>query len=233
MLFSALLIGLAGGWHCGAMCAPLQTAVLGKQSFTSSLWIFHSGRISSYVVIGILLYLFGEGMDLLGLQNYFLYLLCAFLLYQYIVPQKWKSNTLFKSIESFPYHFLKRVLPQTHKNSPLLNKYSMGILNGFLPCGLVYMAAANAVLASNLGLSILCMVVFGAMTMPWLLSSTIVLHKINRLIPKFSFNYRPILALGLIVILLMRVMHEPTQKEHGLNNQSLYPKDIPLCGPSL
>ncbi|HSV36004.1 MAG TPA: sulfite exporter TauE/SafE family protein, partial [Ramlibacter sp.] len=51
---TALLMGLAGGPHCAAMCGPVCSGVVrfGTRPATTSLWQFHAGRLAGYSLAG-------------------------------------------------------------------------------------------------------------------------------------------------------------------------------------
>jgi len=231
MLLASLLIGLAGGLHCGLMCSPLQTAILGNQVFSKSIVIFHLGRLSSYVLIGLIFYALGESISFLGFQEAFVYLICAYIIYFYLIPSKWRSVKWLERIESFPYHFFKKIFSSELPAKSNYKRFLSGLLNGFLPCGLVYVAAANSILASSLFINILAMLLFGLATIPWLVGSIVLLKLPLKFMKSHLSNLKPYLAAIVLAFLLLRTFDFPQM--HAGNDvgvKSASTQSIPLCG---
>src|SRR5210317_413309 len=73
MLWSALIFGLLGSFHCIGMCGPIAFVLpipkgnKSKSFFGTSL--YHIGRILSYSLIGLLFGLLGKGLYLAGFQQ--------------------------------------------------------------------------------------------------------------------------------------------------------------------
>ena len=86
---------------------------------------------------------------------------------------------------------LKKALGQLFAVRSFSSLFFIGLLNGLLPCGLVYMAIAGAIGTGEVVLGSLYMIMFGLGTIPMLLSIAIagnllnaaLRQKINRLIP--------------------------------------------------
>lgn len=230
MLLTSLLIGLAGGMHCGLMCAPLQTAFLGKQKLNLSILLFQFGRILTYVILGLSMFFFGKGIALVGLQEIFIYLICLYILYFYVIPKEWKTIKFIAKAESIPFQIFKRLFSNTKSKNRNLLKFSAGILNGLLPCGLVYIAVANSLLAPNIYYNIIAMLIFGLSTLPWLIGSSLLLKLPLHFLKHKLGKFKPLLATGIIVLLLIRVVNIPfihTKHEKTTEKGAI---EIPLCG---
>lgn len=230
MLLSSLLIGLAGGMHCGLMCGPLQASIFKKQRLSLAVLLFHIGRILTYVMIGIIFYLFGKGISFVGLQEIFIYLICIYIFYFYVIPKKWKTFKFLEKIEIAPFNFFKKLLHKAPKNNKNLMRFLTGILNGLLPCGLVYMAAANSLLAPNLAYNILGMSLFGLSTLPWLLGSTFLIKLPLKFFKNKFVRLKPILAVAIIFVLLLRTT-DISMLQHP-NEATQSNTTIPICGSS-
>ena len=74
MLWTAFLLGLAGSLHCAGMCGPLAMAVpvLGSSrgAIVTSRIVYNLGRITTYVLIGLLFGIVGQTIALAGFQRW-------------------------------------------------------------------------------------------------------------------------------------------------------------------
>jgi len=195
MLYTALLFGLISSFHCVGMCGPIALMLpIGRskpfQKFIQII-LYHIGRLTSYGTLGFFFGWLGRGLFLATAQQKVSIIVGVFIILISITPErllsKYKfSNPLFKIITKIKMNLGK----QLKRKSPDVF-FTIGILNGLLPCGLVYAGLFGAIAMQNVGLSILYMLIFGLGTIP--LMTTIVYfsnmislpfrQKINRLIP--------------------------------------------------
>lgn len=172
-LVTAFLIGLLGSLHCVGMCGPIALALpIGKKSNTGkfvSIITYNFGRISTYAFIGVLLGALGLGVSFFGFQQYFSIAMGALIIvaalskksFEKIFEQnQFLANQLFKLKKGMQHFIAKRNLTAF---------FSMGLLNGLLPCGLVYFAVIGAITSYGVVESSLYMVVFGLGTLPAML----------------------------------------------------------------
>lgn len=168
-LFGGFLLGLVGSFHCVGMCAPIALALpqIGesRSSQLTSAALYNLGRASSYGLLGAVAGGLGLGVLLAQWQQSLSLVIGAALLLSVLLPllapKKTKLN--FSS-------FLGKVL------SPMISKvmvkpsqsriFALGLLNGFLPCGLVYTALGAATLSLNPTSGALYMLAFGLGTAP-------------------------------------------------------------------
>lgn len=177
LLFTALLMGLAGSLHCAGMCGPI-VWVMPFQQYSGAkrglgIGLYHFGRISVYALLGIVLHLF-KGLFNPHWQQYFsiiagVALLAVGLLY--FLPQ---AGLRFK----LPWtdavtKGLGKVMAQRHPAWLM----AAGALNGFLPCGMVYMALAAAVSVSQTWQAASMMYAFGLGTAPMMIAITLLRTK--------------------------------------------------------
>ncbi|MFT3796452.1 sulfite exporter TauE/SafE family protein [Flavobacterium sp.] len=176
MLYSALLLGLVSSLHCIGMCGPiaLMLPVARNHPEKKALQIlsYHAGRILAYTAIGLLFALVGRAFYLAGFQQH-LSLFAGFAMIAIaIVPEKRLarynfSRPIFKIISE-----IKSALGRQFRNSSFTSLFTIGLLNGFLPCGMVYAAVFGALAMPTTGLAVSYMVLFGLGTAP--LMSTVV-----------------------------------------------------------
>ena len=172
-LISAFLLGLMGSSHCISMCGGI-SAALGFQNEQKDwrLISYNLGRLFTYTVIGIAAGLIGSevtlAMPLLGpgLRTLAGLLLMAMGLY---LAGWWMGLT---KLEAAGQRIWRHIQPVTSKLLPINNHrqaFSLGLLWGFLPCGLVYSTLSWALATANWQLSGLLMLAFGLGTLPGML----------------------------------------------------------------
>lgn len=233
MLWTAFTIGLFGGLHCTLMCSPLVSGIFKNTQFAKGFWVYQLGRITTYGLLGILIYFLGKGFSIIGLQNAVSIALGVLVIYLYVIPNKWKNGINTSKIENLPYQKIKSYFSHFIQRKDLLSRFVMGGINGLLPCGLVYLALITATTGSSLEQSVLFMLLFGLGTLPWLVGSHFVIR--NVLLSRFnSFvnKLKPVLAFSIGLFLLLRgfsvqYIHIPLPSTGGNTNHSI---EIPICG---
>jgi len=174
MLWAAMIAGLtlgaAGSLHCVGMCGPLSLALptshLSRAKQFFSLLVYQFGRIITYSLIGLLFGLAGRRIYISGYQRWFSIGLGILVLSLAVIYFVQKNTVHFSFFNRF-YHSIQRLIGRILKN----NKGPMGFLwlglaNGLLPCGLVYVAIAATLSFSEISESVLFMAFFGAGTLP-------------------------------------------------------------------
>ena len=170
LFFVAFTIGMLGSFHCAGMCGPLALSLpLSSDSyaakFTGAL-MYNAGRIVTYSVFGLLFGLIGQTAALFNFQQWLSIAVGALILLFIIVPKKYKIQY---SASTYATGFFTKVrarLGLLFKQKNQSSLFVIGLLNGLLPCGLVYMAVAGAIAAGNVGSSVLFMAAFGLGTLP-------------------------------------------------------------------
>lgn len=185
-LFALFVVGLLGAGHCAGMCGGIVGA-LSLQSPGGAAAVvvhlaYHLGRIGSYVIAGLLAGLLGQAAgNLLALQNV-LYLLASLMLIamglyllgftQFLAPLERGGQALWQRIQPLT----KRFLPVRG----IAQALPLGLLWGWLPCGLVYSALTTALASGSAGQGALLMLAFGLGTLPNLLLAGLLLARFRR-----------------------------------------------------
>jgi len=170
----AFFIGLFGSVHCIGMCGPL---ALSLPSFQNRWWLvvtdkilYNTGRVLTYSFLGLLTGFIGKQLWLSGLQQG-VSLLSGMLILLAGFSGIFKirlSGTLWLSALLAPVHRLLNYALR-HKAGHLV----VGLLNGFLPCGFVYLALAGAINTGAPLTAAAYMFWFGAGTFPLMLLATV------------------------------------------------------------
>ncbi|WP_298238910.1 sulfite exporter TauE/SafE family protein [uncultured Algibacter sp.] len=170
MLLSALILGLLGSFHCVGMCGPIAFMLPVDRTNTvkkiSQISIYHIGRLLAYSLIGLVFGLIGKSLFIFGYQQQLSIIIGVLMILVVIIPQnifnKYNfSKPIYKAISK-----VKSALGSALKKKTMDTFLTIGFLNGFLPCGLVYMALFAAIAGGNAASGSLYMVVFGLGTIP-------------------------------------------------------------------
>lgn len=175
MLYTALLFGLLGSFHCVGMCGPIAFLLPVDRNNNlkkiGQIFLYHFGRILAYSIIGLVFGLVGKSLNLFGLQQQLSILIGVLMIAVIFIPVKTFNK----------YNFSKPIYKAVSKVKSALGKelkkktpdtfLTIGFLNGFLPCGLVYMAVFGAIASGNALQGSLYMAVFGIGTIPLMTSA--------------------------------------------------------------
>lgn len=152
-IFLAFLAGLAGSFHCVGMCGGITVAVAmagGHCPLSSRLLhqiLYNLGRITTYGLLGGVAGFLGGSLSLLGLREVSLWFMAAAYLFVALVGlfsflQADRFGLFF--IESAAGRFLASPVRRLLAGSGSARFYPLGILLGFLPCGLLYALLVTA-----------------------------------------------------------------------------------------
>ncbi|HVS96889.1 MAG TPA: sulfite exporter TauE/SafE family protein [Puia sp.] len=190
---AAFVLGLIGSLHCIGMCGPLALALpfKGGRAARFSLSLrYHAGRICTYALGGVLFGWFGRGIRIAGWQQGFSIAL-GVMIVVLTLGDRWLEGVgrLYAPVRQA---ILRILYSASGKGSFLL-----GMANGLLPCGMVYLAIAGALTRPTVAGSMGFMAFFGAGTLPLLLG----LQWTGRLFP-VSWRHRLRGALPLVTVVV-------------------------------
>ena len=206
LLWTASLLGLVGSLHCAAMCGPLVLAVTAaggaRRSLAASRLVYHVGRLGIYCVMGLVFGAAGKSLALAGLQRWLSLLAGAALLGGLLLS----SRVALKTPVARLVVKLKSAFSRLLRQRTLASQFALGAINGLLPCGLVYIAAAAAAATGALLEGTLYMAMFGLGTLPMMLGLGLVSPRLRALaIPRMQ-KLIPISVALVAVLLLLRGM---------------------------
>ncbi|MBV5313954.1 MAG: sulfite exporter TauE/SafE family protein [Prolixibacteraceae bacterium] len=202
-----LTIGLIGSFHCIGMCGPIVVALpLKKHSMMSKITgavLYNSGRVLTYSILGILFGLLGKGIHMAGFQQWTSILLGVAMIISVLFPFVFREKITIAGLFSGFAARLILKLKKLFTDRSYFSLLMIGLLNGLLPCGLVYVAIAGAINSGNILSGAVFMMFFGIGTIPLLLIATLasdaigqkVRSKMQKVVPYFVF------MLGVLFIL--------------------------------
>ena len=207
MILSAILLGLMGSLHCVGMCGPIafmlpvDRANNLKKFF--QIFIYHFGRLLAYGIIGLVFGVLGKGLYVFGMQQKLSIGIGILMILVVLIPYKTFNRYNFSKPVYKIISKIKTRLGQELKKKTPDTFLTIGFLNGFLPCGLVYMALFGAIAMGSPSKGGLYMVLFGLGTIPLMTTAIYfsgflkgsVRQKVQRLIPVF------VVIVGILFIL--------------------------------
>lgn len=172
-LGAAFILGLFGSLHCAGMCGPLMIALPTAQRtglpFLVGRVIYHLGRLATYGLIGLIFGLVGKTLLLAGVQRWVSIAIGAALILSLVASRKFSlTNAAGRFVSA-----LRRRMSSLLQQRSLSSFATLGALNGLLPCGLVYIAAAGALATGGIVSGIFYMGVFGLGTLPMMLAMSL------------------------------------------------------------
>jgi sulfite exporter TauE/SafE len=178
----ALLLGLLGSVHCIGMCGPIALSIPLRrertQSLLSGIFIYNAGRAFTYAMLGAVSGLAGSAVKWAAGQQTLSIVAGSLILLALIV------NAFGKQLKKFSpftkgFSTIRKVLGKLFKQNRYDALWLIGMLNGFLPCGLVYTALAGAAATGNFLNGAFFMFIFGIGTIPALFALSLAGTKIS------------------------------------------------------
>ena len=210
-IFAGLIIGFIGSFHCIGMCGPIALALPIPDSsnfkFFAGRIIYNLGRVFSYALMGILLGFIGEKLVLSGFQQILSISLGILIIIIVIIPQRYRNKILAINFIQKLLIPLKKSIGSLFKQKSLPSFLSIGFLNGFLPCGLVYVGLAGAISTGNAFNGMLFMIFFGLGTFPAMFAVSIFSKFIKLNLRQKISKLAPVIAIFLAALFILRGMN--------------------------
>jgi len=207
-LWTALTLGALGSLHCAGMCGPIALAVpvIGQGSFNKLLsrLLYNSGRIFTYALIGAIFGGVGFGVAIWSSQQGLSIVLGTLIVLSVLIPFSLKRFFDFGKVASGLINSIKKNMGLLFGKKQWHTLFLLGLLNGFLPCGLVYMGIAGAVAAGDISGGAIYMAAFGLGTLPMMLSVSYLGKWFGPSLRSYVRKAIPVMILFLGVMLLMR-----------------------------
>lgn len=203
LLLTSILLGLMSSLHCLGMCGPIVMKVpflhFEKSKYLAMI-IYHAGRILVYSLLGIFSGSIGALMSVVGFEQWMSINAGVFLVLLFFIPKI--KNALEKKI-SVPVNKIQSALGKYLFQPTYSSVTLMGMLNGILPCGMVYAALVASTAAGSLAGSMTYMVFFGLGTLPLLLTCSIGFSALGT---QFKNQFRKWAPYGTLIIGLLFVL---------------------------
>lgn len=178
----AFILGLVSSLHCVGMCGPIamsipstrfniQPATGGSTGFERSrqwwnILLYNTGRITTYASFGLVFGLIGRSFAWFGWQQKISVTLGLLIIAALIIPRLMKKQNSFTRLSNQAMTKVRTALGKLLFNGHPASVYGIGLLNGLLPCSMVYLALAGAVATGSAWDGSLFMASFGLGTVP-------------------------------------------------------------------
>ena len=220
MLYSAFIFGLISSFHCVGMCGPIAMMLPvdrnNEAKKVTQIITYHIGKLTAYGILGLIFGLLGRSFYLAWMQQQLSIIVGVLMIVVALVPEKIFAKYNFSKPVYKIISKVKSSLGQQFKNKSYKSLFTIGLLNGFLPCGMVYVAIFGAIAMQSVSLGVLYMLLFGIGTIPML---TAVIYISNVLSFSFRGTLQKIIPVVAVVIGMLFIIR-------GLG------LDIPYLSPS-
>lgn len=210
-LLAALTLGFLGSFHCVGMCGPIALALPLNGENTArraaGALLYNAGRIVTYSLFGVLFGLLGKGFVIAGYQQALSIGLGALILLSLILSKvKGPSNHMTTIMFSF-LSKIKFSLGKLLKSKNYTSVFWIGMLNGLLPCGLVYVGVAGAIATGSAVNGALFMAFFGLGTFPAMFLVSMISHTIGTGVRNKIRKVVPVMVGLMACVLILRGMN--------------------------
>lgn len=210
LLGSAFALGFAGSLHCIGMCGPIALSLPvshnNNLSRISGGWIYNSGRILSYAAMGLLFGSFGNLIIAAKWQSSLSIALGIIILLYLFFPKRYFHFTTATALGN-PFMLLRKQLGKLFQSKKFSSLFFIGVLNGFLPCGLVYLALISSVIAASPVNGGMFMLFFGLGTFPMMFATVLTGNYLNQSLRQKINKAVPALLFFMAVLLILRGMN--------------------------
>jgi hypothetical protein len=210
LTIAGITLGLVSSLHCVGMCGPLSLALpiqyLFKTQRIAAIFLYQVGRVISYSTLGFILGFAGRRIYLAGYQRWFsiaLGLMMLFLLIHYWILRKRLQPNFLNSF----YLTIQGLMTKILKTRGIFPFLFFGIANGFLPCGMVYLALAGALVTTQITQSVFFMMMFGVGTIPAMIAISLLGQFFSLKLRNSFRRIVPVFISIMAVVLILRGMN--------------------------
>ena len=208
MLLTAIVFGLLGSFHCIGMCGPIAFMLpvdrTNQTKRVVQVTVYHLGRMITYGILGMLFGLLGKGFNFFGFQQYLSIIIGVIMILVVVLP----TNIVHKLSITKPIYKLlsgvKNRLGQELKKKRTDTFFTIGFLNGFLPCGLVYMAIFASIATGNAMTGSVYMILFGLGTIPLMTAFVYLGNFTTGLVRKRIQQFIPVAVVVIAILFILR-----------------------------
>lgn len=208
MLYTALLFGLLGSFHCIGMCGPiafmLPVSRDNKLKKLLQIFLYHTGRLLAYSSIGLAFGIVGKSLNLFGFQQQLSIAIGVLMVLVIIIPAAQFNRYNFSGPINKFIGKIKTSMGSAFKKKSPDTFFTIGFLNGFLPCGLVYMAVFGAVATGSVTKGSLYMFLFGLGTIPLMTTAVYFSNMINAHMRHRIRRFIPVLVVLVGTLFILR-----------------------------
>jgi sulfite exporter TauE/SafE len=206
-VWGGLAFGFLGSLHCVGMCGPIALALpLGyaaKGTLLLSRVLYNLGRVITYGLLGIVAGVLGQTIAMAGFQQALSIVLGISIALVVLAPARFVQRIIPPGITGRLFGKMKAVWGRLFQSRSAFSLLMIGVLNGFLPCGFVYMAMAAAAATGSVQPSVGYMLFFGLGTVPVMLVTSLSGKLLGA---RFRRNMQKLIPAGALVLAVLLVL---------------------------
>lgn len=211
LLIGGFMLGATSSLHCVGMCGPLSLALptqhLGMVGRVVSILFYQFGRVITYSLLGLVMGLFGRTIYLAGYQQLFSIVIgsvVVILSVMYFLQRSYRSfswlNALYRPVQQL-------MIKVMHRAEGPFGFLVLGMVNGLLPCGMVYLAIAASLSFSQVWETTSFMAMYGIGTLPAMLMVAFAGRMMNMELRQAFKKIAPVFVLATGIVLILRGMN--------------------------
>jgi sulfite exporter TauE/SafE len=206
--FSAFLLGLLGSFHCAGMCGPIALMLPKKEGTKNKIlfgrFLYNAGRIVTYITLGCIFGLIGFSVAVQGYQQELSVITGVAILVAVILTSGKKQRLAAYTTATGFTGMLRAKFKKLFSKGSRISLFFIGVLNGMLPCGFVYLAAAGAASTGSYAGGMLYMLLFGLGTFPVMMFISVAANYLGLRFKRIFAKASPLIAIALALFLIYR-----------------------------
>lgn len=207
LLISGLLLGFAGSVHCVGMCGPIALALpvrfLPKHKKAYGILLYNLGRISTYTLLGLAAGILGKFLLVGKFQQWFAIVFGVSILVVLSMSIVFKKSLHITPLNIF-YNKLQLFIAKELRQQGLPALFVLGMANGLLPCGMVFLALTGALATASHASSMVYMFLYGLGTFPAMFALTYAGFVINLSVRNMVKKTAPFFLAVIAILLILR-----------------------------
>lgn len=232
-IVAPLMLGLMGSFHCVGMCGPI-ALVLPLRGKSWLIRIFNGvaynlGRTVTYGLMGFVFGLAGAGLSLAGFQRNVSIAMGIIMILTVVIPWIFGGSFSAENLGAPVFNRIRGPLNRLMQSGTTGALFLIGLLNGLLPCGLVYVALAGAIGTGSLSASVVFMIIFGLGTLPLMLLVSLAGNMVGKTLRARINQLIPVVVILVGILFILRglnlgipyispresKLHVPVKQEHN------------------
>jgi sulfite exporter TauE/SafE len=210
-ILTAFVVGFFGSFHCIGMCGPIAIALpvptSSNLSFFTGRILYNIGRVVTYSFLGAILGFLSGGITFAATQQVVSIILGVIIIAVVLLPQKYKNYFVQHPLTQKLSQPLKSNIGILFKKGTFSAMFLIGVLNGFLPCGFVYVGLAGAIASGDAISGAAVMILFGLGTVPAMFAASVFGKFVNIGLRTKLRKAIPVLAILLAAVFILRGMN--------------------------
>jgi sulfite exporter TauE/SafE len=208
-IISGLALGAISSFHCIGMCGAIAFSIpthhLSSFKKAIAILLYNFGRVTTYSIIGLLFGLLGRQISMAGFQQWFS-IVAGIVILMIVIQAYLKKPVFHLPGYNKALSVITKIISKFINKPSLKSIYLLGMANGLLPCGLVYLAVTGALAAGTIEGATIFMVAFGLGTLPAMFLLSYFKFIISLSVRNLIKRSVPYVVAGMAVLLILRGM---------------------------